>query len=177
MVLKQLQSVHSMACQERWYDNLAACVLGLKRKQARVAAEESPEQELVEALEQKYDALKDKLLTEALMKQMGDAEWAALSERERQAKLLKLKLQERKLRQEGKLDEASRSVINRRLHAYRRYIPLSTCFPAPATGYMLRGYDRIHVFPRLSQASCFLALTKDYLFPRFHNELCGLLRL
>jgi len=108
MTLKQLQSVHTMACQERWYDNLAACVLGLKRKQARPSAEESAEQELVEALEQKYDAMKDKLLTEALMKQMGAAEWAALSERERQAKLLKLKLQERKLRQEGKLDEASR---------------------------------------------------------------------
>ncbi|PFX16028.1 hypothetical protein AWC38_SpisGene19720 [Stylophora pistillata] len=108
MVLQQLQSVHSMACKERWYDNLATCVLGLKRKQARLTAEESAEEELVEALEQKYDALKDKLLTEALMKQMGDAEWAALSERERQAKLLKLKLQERKLRQEGKLDEASR---------------------------------------------------------------------
>lgn len=108
MVLKQLQSVHSMACKERWYDNLAACVLGLKRKQARLTTEESAEEELVEALEQKYDALKDKLLTEVLMKQMGDAEWATLSERERQAKLLKLKLQERRLRQEGKLDEASR---------------------------------------------------------------------
>ena len=111
MTLKQLQSVHTMACQERWYDNLAACVLGLKRKQARPSAEESAEEELVEALEQKYDAMKDKLLTEALMKQMGASEWAALSERERQAKLLKLKLQERRLRQEGKLDEASRSVV------------------------------------------------------------------
>lgn len=100
-----------MARKERWYDNLAACVLGLKRAQARVAGEESAEEELVEALEQKYDAIKDKLLTEALMKQVGDAQWAALSERERQAKLLKLKLQERKLRQEGKLDEASRSVV------------------------------------------------------------------
>lgn len=108
MTLKQLQSVHTMACQERWYDNLAACVLGLKRAQARASGEESAEEELVEALEQKYDALKDKLMSEALMKQMGAAEWAALSERERQAKLLKLKLQERKLRQEGKLDEASR---------------------------------------------------------------------
>ena len=110
MTLKQLQSVHTMACQERWYDNLASCVLGLKRKTAATSSEESAEQELVEALEQKYDALKDKLLTEALMKQMGAAEWAALSERERQAKLLKLKLQERKLRQEGKMDEASRFV-------------------------------------------------------------------
>ena len=112
MTLKQLQSVHTMACQERWYDNLAACVLGLKRKSAATSSEESAEQELVEALEQKYDALKDKLLTEALMKQMGAAEWAALSERERQAKLLKLKLQERKLRQEGKIDEASRFVLS-----------------------------------------------------------------
>ena len=147
-----------MACQERWYDNLAACVLGLKRKQARVAAEESPEQELVEALEQKYDALKDKLLTEALMKQMGDAEWAALSERERQAKLLKLKLQERKLRQEGKLDEASRLVINKRLQAFPRLLS-SVCFPALETGYMFlavtigfmfpRGFHRFHVFSRL----------------------------
>ena len=97
-----------MACRERWYDNLAACVLGLQRKQARAGAEESAEQELVEALEQKYDALKDKLLAEALMKQMGDAEWAALAERERQAKLLKLKLQERKLREDGRFDEATR---------------------------------------------------------------------
>lgn len=113
MTLKQLQSVHTMACQERWYDNLAACVLGLKRTQARPSAEESAEEELVEALEQKYDAMKDKLLTEALMKQMGASEWAALSERERQAKLLKLKLQERKLRLEGKLDEASRSVVSK----------------------------------------------------------------
>ena len=55
MVLKQLHSVHSMACKERWYDNLAACVLGLKRKQARLTTEESAEEELVEALEQKYD--------------------------------------------------------------------------------------------------------------------------
>lgn len=110
MTLKQLQSVHIMACQERWYDNLAACVLGLKRNQARPSAKESAEEELVDALEKKYDALKDKLMAEALMKQMGDAQWAALSERERQAKLLKLKLQERKLRQEGKLDEAARCV-------------------------------------------------------------------
>ena len=38
---------------------------------------------------------------------MGEAEWAALSERERQAKLMQLKLQEKKLRQEGRLDEAA----------------------------------------------------------------------
>ena len=41
------------------------------------------------------------------MKQVGEAEWAVMSERERQGKLMKLKLQERKLRQEGRYDEAA----------------------------------------------------------------------
>lgn len=38
---------------------------------------------------------------------MGDADWAKLSERERQQKIMQLRLQERKLRKEGKIDEAS----------------------------------------------------------------------
>ena len=38
---------------------------------------------------------------------MGEGDWAKLSERERQVKLMKLKLQERKLRQEGKYDEVA----------------------------------------------------------------------
>ena len=38
---------------------------------------------------------------------MGEADWAKLSEKERQARLIKLKLQERKLRQEGKYDEVA----------------------------------------------------------------------
>ena len=41
------------------------------------------------------------------MKQTGEAEWAAISERERQARLLKLKREEKRLRREGKLDEAA----------------------------------------------------------------------
>ena len=38
---------------------------------------------------------------------MGEAEWAALSEKERQRKLIRLKLEEKKLRREGRYDEAS----------------------------------------------------------------------
>ena len=87
---------------------MADCLLGIKRRPARSTAAPPSEEELVQALEQKYDAVKDKLLAESLMKQMGEKEWAALSEKERQARLVKLKLQERKLREEGKLDEASR---------------------------------------------------------------------
>ncbi len=41
------------------------------------------------------------------MKQYGSRQWEEMTERERQAKLVKLRLQERKLRQEGKFDEAA----------------------------------------------------------------------
>ena len=41
------------------------------------------------------------------MKQCGEAEWAALSERERQARLVKLRREEKRLRREGKVDEAA----------------------------------------------------------------------
>ena len=58
-------------------------------------------------MEEKYDALRDKLLLEALEKQMGAAEWARLSEQERQARLAKMKLQERRLRQQGRFDDAA----------------------------------------------------------------------
>ena len=56
----------------------------------------------MQALDDKYDTLRDKLLSEALMRQMGEEEWRRLSERERQERLMKLKLEERRLRQEGK---------------------------------------------------------------------------
>ena len=59
------------------------------------------EEQLVDALDSKYDTLRDKLLSEALMKEMGAAEWQALSEQERQARLVKMKLEERRLRREG----------------------------------------------------------------------------
>ena len=59
------------------------------------------EEQLLDALDAKYDVLRDKLLSEALMKEMGAAEWQALSEQERQARLVKMKLEERRLRKEG----------------------------------------------------------------------------
>ena len=39
---------------------------------------------------------------------IGDADWAALSEQERQRRLVKLKLEERRLRKEGQMDELQR---------------------------------------------------------------------
>lgn len=81
-------------------DGISAVLLGTE-------VNVSQEDELLKALEDKYDALRDKLLLEALEKQMGAADWARLSEQERQARLAKLKLQERRLRQQGRFDDAA----------------------------------------------------------------------
>lgn len=88
-----------MAWQEELLDGISAVLLGTEENV-------SQEDELLKALEDKYDALRDKLLLEALEKQVGAAEWAQLSEQERQARLAKLKLQERRLRQQGRFDDA-----------------------------------------------------------------------
>lgn len=58
--------------------------------------------ELVQALEDKYDALRDKLIADALMKQVGEAEWKNMSERDRMAKLVQLKLEAKRLKKEGR---------------------------------------------------------------------------
>ncbi|GFN88861.1 trichohyalin-like [Plakobranchus ocellatus] len=63
------------------------------------------EKKVVQALEKKYDAMKDKLLMEALMREMGEAEWSRLSDLERQKKLVELKMREKRLRREGRMDE------------------------------------------------------------------------
>jgi hypothetical protein len=44
------------------------------------------------------------------MKQAGDVEWNQLSEKERQARLIKLKMEEKRLRQEGRMNEASELI-------------------------------------------------------------------
>lgn len=97
----RVRQLQYQAYEEEWLDNVSAVVLGTDEGLA------GEEDELVKALEDKYDALRDKLLLEALEKQLGAAEWARLSERERQARLAKLKLQEKRLRQQGKFDEAA----------------------------------------------------------------------
>ena len=99
--LLRIKQQQLQACGEEWVDNISAVLLGTEDVT-------SQEDELVKALEDKYDTLRDKLLLEALMKQYGEAEWARLSERERQTLLTKLKLQEKRLRQQGKFDEAAR---------------------------------------------------------------------
>ena len=98
-LFRLLQQEHT-SWQEELLDGIAAVLLGTEDNVAQ-------EDELLKALEEKYEALRDKLLLEALEKQMGAAEWARLSEQERQARLAKMKLQERRLRQQGRFDDAA----------------------------------------------------------------------
>ena len=42
--------------------------------------------QLVQEIESKYDQLKDKLFAATLIKEMGEKDWALLSEKERQKK-------------------------------------------------------------------------------------------
>lgn len=42
------------------------------------------------------------------MKQVGENAWAFMSEQERQKKIMQLRMEERKLRSEGKMDEAAK---------------------------------------------------------------------
>lgn len=96
----RLRQLEHQSWQEELLDGISSVLLGTEENV-------SQEDELLQALEEKYDTLRDKLLLEALEKQMGAAEWAHLSERERQAQLAKLKLQERRLRQQGRFDDAA----------------------------------------------------------------------
>ncbi|CAH1784103.1 unnamed protein product [Owenia fusiformis] len=102
--LKQLKLVHATSRKQEWHDNTAIVLLGETKRDAEYSNEET---EIIKALEQKYDAMRDKLLAEALMKQFGEAEWGRMSEQERQRQLMKMKLEERRLRKEGKFDEAA----------------------------------------------------------------------
>ena len=65
------------------------------------------------------------------MKQSGEAEWAALSERERQARLLKLKREEKRLRREGKMDEAAALLDSLKDQEEGRPLPYTHTHPTP----------------------------------------------
>nr|XP_039263423.1 trichohyalin-like isoform X2 [Styela clava] len=98
--LRMIAKVQWKARSERWLDNVAESLL-------RKPEVSSQEDEVLKALEDKYDAMKDKLYAEALLRQFGEKEWNDLSEIERQRKVFEIKMKERKLRQEGKMNEAA----------------------------------------------------------------------
>lgn len=55
----------------------------------------------MDALQSKYDALKEKLIYEALERKLGKEEWNKLSDMERFDKMMEMKLKIQKLIEEG----------------------------------------------------------------------------
>ena len=55
-----------MARNEKWYDNVAASLLGIKRQHA--GQSDTSGDDLVDALDSKYNELKEKLFIEVLKK-------------------------------------------------------------------------------------------------------------
>ena len=107
--LKQLKLAQEMSRRQQWQDNTATVLLGERHRKptAAGAAAADDDRQLLNELEKKYDLVLDKLLEQALRNQLGDAAWEAMTSQERQRHLVKLKLQNRKLRAEGRLEEAN----------------------------------------------------------------------
>ena len=66
MTLKQLRKVQFMARNEKWFDNVAASLLGLKKQHGGESGTSADD--LVDALDSKYVELKEKLFVEVLKK-------------------------------------------------------------------------------------------------------------
>ena len=66
MTLKQLRKVQYLARNEKWRDNVAGALFGLKKQREREG--ETFSDELVDALDSKYSELKEKLFIEVLKK-------------------------------------------------------------------------------------------------------------
>ena len=64
---------------------------------------DAKERDLSQALQYKFDALKDTLLRDALVQQLGVTEWAALSENDRNTRLAQMKLKVQALQREGRI--------------------------------------------------------------------------
>lgn len=55
----------------------------------------------LQALSEKYEALREFLILESLIQNTGESEWATLSEQQRQTQLRELKAKHQQLRREG----------------------------------------------------------------------------
>lgn len=89
------------------------------------------ERDLSQALQYKYDALKDRLLRDALVQQVGVTEWAALSEKDRFTKLAQMKLKVKELQREGSThpcDLIDISYIIYLIHVRPSYLSFTMCF-------------------------------------------------
>ena len=66
LTLKQLIKIQQLARQLQWNDNIASALLGIKVMTSLKEEDANGEMEIMEALKEKYDALKEKVYLEAL---------------------------------------------------------------------------------------------------------------
>ena len=93
--LVQLQENLFQSRKEGLHENVATVVT-----QAEVWGTAN-ERDLSQALQYKYEALKDRLLRDALIQQVGVTEWAALGDNDRFIKLAQMKLKVQELQRQG----------------------------------------------------------------------------
>lgn len=93
--LVQLQENLFQSRKEGLHENVATVVT-----QAEVWGTAN-ERDLSQALQYKYEALKDRLLRDALIQQVGVTEWTALSDDDRLIKLAQMKLKVQELQRQG----------------------------------------------------------------------------
>ena len=99
-----------MAIKGGWFDGIASVLFGFALN--RPANTEIDDEALVNALEEKYDAFRDKLLIEVLKAQAGGEDaWIKLNEKEKNERLVKLKIKEKQLRDSGELEEAASLLV------------------------------------------------------------------
>merc|ERR1712043_76755 len=77
---------------------------------AKMKVDEQSRKEEEEALKEKFEKEKDQLILNALEKNAGAAEWARKNEQERQQDLIKFKLEQKRLKKDGKETEAAQIV-------------------------------------------------------------------
>ena len=84
-------------------DRIAANVVNVVTKYEGAADDDH----ILDALEKKYNSLKDKLLLESLISQIGTDKWMILATKDKQQRLVQLKFELKKFLREGRYDDAA----------------------------------------------------------------------
>ena len=93
----KLQDAEIKLCQEKKFPNLPFI---LATSEVNKSTDDNA---LMGALEAKYDALKDKLILDALEKRYGKDVWENMSEDQRNHEIMKIKLEQKRLIDAGML--------------------------------------------------------------------------
>lgn len=100
--MEELISLRAKQIEAR-QDRIATNVVDVVTKYEGV----SDDNRIIDALEKKYDSLRDKLLLESLISQFGRDNWMNLSAKDKQQRLVQLKFELKKFLREGRYEDAA----------------------------------------------------------------------